>query len=92
MHFPCIRAILIRTATIGYAREPDFEVKPPHAPTMEERIAWALLYRKVFREACDKEGVDLRAARRIVESFERKEAYRRRKEREREEKKVKSKL
>ena len=69
-------AILIRVATIGYAREPDFEVHSPNQLSLEERIAWALLNRKVFRDACENEGVDLRFAEKIVKRFERKLAER----------------
>jgi len=75
--------MLIRVATIGYSREPDFEVSIPGGPTTEERIAWALLNRSGFRESCEKEGVDLRQARRIVEASEKrreKEERKRRKE------------
>jgi coenzyme A diphosphatase NUDT7 len=39
---------------------------------LEERIAWALLNRKGFRDACENEGVDLRSAEKIVKRFERK--------------------
>ena len=42
-------------ASIGYGREPEFEVQPPGAPGMEERIGWAVRGweekdRKVVRE------------------------------------------
>lgn len=66
--FGLTAAMLIRVATIGYAREPDFEVHPPGMPFTQERIAWALLNRKVFRDACEKEGIDLSYARRLVET------------------------
>jgi len=83
--------MLIRVARVGYAREPDFEVQPPNAPTTEERIAWALLNRDVFRIPCEKEGIDLRPARRLWEAREKRE--RERKKRERKDKKmVESKL
>lgn len=59
-------------ATIGYTREPDFEVHSPNELSMEERIAWALLNRKGFRDTCEKEGVDLRPAEKIVKRIERK--------------------
>ncbi|KAF8887246.1 hypothetical protein CPB84DRAFT_1816637 [Gymnopilus junonius] len=72
--FGLTSAMLIRTATIGYA----------------QRMAWALLYRKIFREACEKEGIDLRTARRIVDAFEKKEAHRQRKDREQEKKRLKA--
>ena len=64
-------AILIRVATIGYAREPDFEVHSSHELSIEERIAWALLNRQVFKDACEKERIDLRFAKKVVERFER---------------------
>ncbi|TFK23534.1 hypothetical protein FA15DRAFT_593961 [Coprinopsis marcescibilis] len=59
-------AMMIRVAMIGYGRPPEFEINPPNAPSTEERIAWALLHRKVFLEACEKEGIDLGVARRIA--------------------------
>lgn len=76
--------MLIRTAIIGYQREPDFEVNPPHAATMEERIAYALLHRPGFRESCEKEHVDLRPAKRIVSALDRKQERWRKKQKERE--------
>ena len=85
----CHRGILIRVATIGYAREPDFEVQPPNASTTEERIAWALLNRDVFRIPCEKEGIDLRPARRLLEAREKKEREREKRKRKGE---VESKL
>lgn len=53
------RAIMIRVATIGYGREPEFQVTESEIPSLDERIAWALLSRPVFRRACEKEGVNL---------------------------------
>jgi len=50
--------ILIRTAIVGYARQPDYEVQPPGAPSMEERIAYTMLHNKVFRDALIAEGLD----------------------------------
>jgi peroxisomal coenzyme A diphosphatase NUDT7 len=50
-------AILIRTATIGYARQPSFEVNAPDAPSMNARIASSMLYHPTFREALEMEGV-----------------------------------
>ena len=81
---------MIRVATVGYAREPDFEVHPPNASTTEEQIAWALLNRDVFRIPCEKEGIDLRPARRLLETREKK--AREREKRERKRKVVESKL
>lgn len=76
--------MLIRTAIVGYQREPDFEVNPPHAATMEERIAYALLYRPGFRASCEKEHIDLRPAKRILSALEKKEERWQKKEKERE--------
>ena len=70
------RTILIRVATIGYAREPDFEVHPPAAVSNEARMAYALLNRKVFRDACKKENINLLVAKSIVESGVRREQER----------------
>lgn len=44
-------------ATIGYARNPAFQVQPLDAPTMEERIAHALLTHPTFRQAYTEEGM-----------------------------------
>lgn len=65
-------------ATIGYARKPDFEVDLPGAASNEERIAYALLNRKIFRDACKKENVNLVVAKSIVESGIRRERERER--------------
>ena len=81
-------AILIRVATIGYAREPDFEVHSSEELSVEERIAWALLNRNVFRDACENEGINLRSAEKIVKRFEKRLAEKEAKRRIR----VKSKL
>jgi hypothetical protein len=69
-------------AIAGYARQPDFEVHPPNAISTEERIAYALLHRKVFRDACEKENIDLRIAKRMVESGMKRELQRERREKE----------
>jgi len=45
-------------ASIGYARLPDFEIQPPNSPTMEERIASALLLHPTFRKAFIDEGMN----------------------------------
>ncbi|KAI5983145.1 hypothetical protein EDD15DRAFT_2534017 [Pisolithus albus] len=51
--------ILIRVATIGFGREPAFQVQPPNAPTTAQQIAHALLTpNNPLRTACDREGVD----------------------------------
>lgn len=51
---------MIRVAIIAYGRSPDFEVTTPETPPLEERIAWGLLSKPVFRRACENEGVDLK--------------------------------
>jgi hypothetical protein len=56
------RAMVIRVAIIGYDRSPEFEVITPETPPLNERIAWALLSRAVFRRACEKEGMNLNLA------------------------------
>lgn len=54
------RAILIKTATIGYGRTPEFEVQPPNAPTPAQQIAYALLTpANPLRIACGQEGIDV---------------------------------
>lgn len=73
--------MMIRVATIGYAREPDFEAHAPNTPTTEERMAWALLHRHVLRAACEEEGVDMRVAQRIVDAMLKKQKARKRNER-----------
>jgi hypothetical protein len=50
--------ILIDVATIGYARGPAFELQPPGSPTMEERIARAMLLHPTFRKAFVDEGMN----------------------------------
>lgn len=52
------RSILIRVATIGYAREPDFEVFAPGQLPQEQRIIYQLKTDSVFREAAKREGID----------------------------------
>ncbi|KAF9235228.1 NUDIX hydrolase domain-like protein, partial [Melanogaster broomeanus] len=57
--FGLTASILIKTATIGYGRTPEFEVQPPHAPTSAQQIAHALLTpSNPLRIACDREAVD----------------------------------
>jgi hypothetical protein len=84
--------MLIRVATVGYAREPDFEVQPLNAPTLEERIAWALLNRDTFRIPCEEEGLDMRFARRILQAREKRDRERQRREKEKEKRRRDSKL
>ncbi|KAF7984722.1 hypothetical protein HWV62_11648 [Athelia sp. TMB] len=54
--FGLTAAMLIEVARIGYAREPEFEVQPPNAPSGEERIVWALRREGAFRKAFEDEG------------------------------------
>ncbi|KAI0355435.1 hypothetical protein OH77DRAFT_1424933 [Trametes cingulata] len=56
--FGLTAAILIKVATIGYGREPDFEPYAPGQPTTQQRIAHALRHDPVFREAELAEGID----------------------------------
>lgn len=56
---------MIRVAVIGYDRDPEFKVAASEIPSLDERIAWAMLNRPVFRHACEKEGVNLSLAMRI---------------------------
>jgi coenzyme A diphosphatase NUDT7 len=51
---------MIRVAIIGFGRFPDFQATTHGTPSLNERIAWALLYKPVFRHACRSEGVDIR--------------------------------
>lgn len=51
-------AILIDVAIIGYVRQPTFEVQPPNCPTMEERIAYAMLLHPTLRKALVDEGMN----------------------------------
>ena len=57
------RSILIKTATFGYGRTPDFELQPPNAPTPAQQIAYALLTpANPLRVACEREGIDANKA------------------------------
>ncbi|KAH0840368.1 hypothetical protein J3R83DRAFT_1391 [Lanmaoa asiatica] len=58
--FGLTASILIKTATIGYGRPPEFEVQPPNAPTLARQIAHALLTpANPIRTACEREGIDV---------------------------------
>ncbi|KZT70259.1 hypothetical protein DAEQUDRAFT_214953 [Daedalea quercina L-15889] len=50
--------VLIRVATIGYGKEPDFDVYAPDQPSQEERIAYELRTNSPLRAACRREGID----------------------------------
>ncbi|EMD40315.1 hypothetical protein CERSUDRAFT_110918 [Gelatoporia subvermispora B] len=56
--FGLTASILIRAATIGYGREPDYELNAPGQPSLPERLAYALRNHPVLREAALKEGID----------------------------------
>ncbi|KAH9931777.1 NUDIX hydrolase domain-like protein [Amylocystis lapponica] len=56
--FGLTAAMLIRVATVGYGREPDFELYAPGQPTLEQRLAHALKHHPVFRKAARREGID----------------------------------
>ena len=61
-------AIMIRVATIGYARPPDFEVRAPGEPEMAERIDYALKNSARFRRAFAEEAAAAAASRTPTES------------------------
>lgn len=84
--------MLIGVAAIGYARKPDFEIQPPGAPTMEERIAHQLLHHKTFRDAYIAEGMnpELSVGPVLYRIREREKAARIKKEKEREAREKKS--
>jgi hypothetical protein len=50
-------SILIHVATVGYGRQPEFEINLPGTPTRYRRLAWTMFSKPVFREACEKEGL-----------------------------------
>lgn len=50
--------VLIRVATVGYGREPDFDAYAPDEPSQEERMAFELRASPVLKDACLKEGID----------------------------------
>lgn len=54
-HLTYHRAILIRVASVGYARDPDFEVAAPNQPTMIERVDFALHNNAKFIMAAEAE-------------------------------------
>ena len=62
-------SILIRVASIGYGRPPDFEVKAPGQPTVRERIDYALRHDPRFIEAYEEEDDIRRKDSGIVREF-----------------------
>ncbi|KII94552.1 hypothetical protein PLICRDRAFT_33350 [Plicaturopsis crispa FD-325 SS-3] len=55
--FGLTASILIRVATIGYGRVPEFDEDAPDSPSMDLRIAYALLTMDKFREALKEQGI-----------------------------------
>lgn len=51
-------AILIRTAQIGYARDPTYELFAPGQAPQAERIANAIRTEEILMKACRDEGID----------------------------------
>jgi hypothetical protein len=48
---------MIRTATIGFAQYPLFELESPSQPSMSERILWVFAHSAVFQKAAQDEGI-----------------------------------
>jgi len=61
--FGLTASIMIRVSTIAYGRAPEFDVDLPGGPTLKARIAWAMLGKPEFREAFQKEGMQVNRAR-----------------------------
>ncbi|TDL30152.1 hypothetical protein BD410DRAFT_759351 [Rickenella mellea] len=57
--FGLTAAILIKTATIGYARAPEFDLYAPGQPGMQERILHALRNGPKFQEALEREREEM---------------------------------
>ncbi|KAG5637811.1 hypothetical protein H0H81_003143 [Sphagnurus paluster] len=56
--FGLTASIMIRVATIGYARQPEFALTPPgRTPPLRARLAWTMISKPEFREACEREGI-----------------------------------
>ena len=49
---------MIRTAQIGYARDPEFELYAPRQASLEDRIAIAMQQEESLRNACQAEGIE----------------------------------
>ncbi|KZT29546.1 hypothetical protein NEOLEDRAFT_1215680 [Neolentinus lepideus HHB14362 ss-1] len=56
--FGLTAAILIEAATIGYARDPEFDLYADNQPTQLERIVSAMKFAEHFKEAMREEGLD----------------------------------
>ncbi|KAF8512128.1 hypothetical protein JB92DRAFT_340107 [Gautieria morchelliformis] len=56
--FGLTSAILIRTAQIGYARDPEYELCAPGQASLEDRIAIAMQQQETLRKACRDEGIE----------------------------------
>ncbi|KAJ8087251.1 8-oxo-dGTP diphosphatase [Marasmius tenuissimus] len=58
--FGLTAGMLIHAARIGYGKEPEFEVNPPTAPTMEQRLAWgAVKPGSLIKDALLEENIDV---------------------------------
>ncbi|KAG6810369.1 hypothetical protein H0H92_012155 [Tricholoma furcatifolium] len=68
--FGLTASIMIRVSTIAYGHPPEFDVHPPEleVPELKVRLAWTMLSKPEFREACEREGlqVDWERLRRIA--------------------------
>lgn len=64
--FGLTAAIVIRVACIGYGPEiePEFDVEAPDQLSMRERIAFALTTVPSLSEACEREGIKVKALQR----------------------------
>jgi coenzyme A diphosphatase NUDT7 len=71
------RAIMIRTATIGFAQYPLFELESPGQPSMSERMTWVFAKSGVFRKAARDEGIDPDQMLRTLEGERRQKAAKR---------------
>ena len=65
-------AIMIRVATIGYQRSPDFKLYAVEQPSDNERAVYALKNKPEVREAAAREGIDINRVRMPVRKARRK--------------------
>lgn len=49
---------MIRVATIGYKKSPDFELDAIEQPSVKERAVYALKNKKDVRQAAIRDGID----------------------------------
>ncbi|KAG6915910.1 hypothetical protein DXG01_009280 [Tephrocybe rancida] len=59
--FGLTASIMIRVSTIAYGHPPEFEINPlgSGSPSLKARLAWAMLSKTEFREACHKERLQV---------------------------------